>query len=396
MAKSKILYLSFVKVLTLLFFFFPIFGNGQSPIPLSHYDLYSMVKGEKKIFVRDQPTVLQSVIDLKDELNQYDKDSLSQHFQHLYCELNLHFFNQNTLFWNTLSKNNDNWFTHVKGCAYQIDKETNRILISVPTSPGHSGNESYRYLISGDSLVLTPLTGTKGRIVYIKRKEIQFSKPWEQINPSIIIDAYGLNKIDWDKMIADSNVVAVIHKCSEGLRVDNGYTERKQAAKEHGYLWGSYHLGRAGDPIEQAQFYLSQIEDLKLISLDLEDVDNPKFMDLENALIFIDYVREQTGRYPILYCNNNVLNQINENYGHESSFAKCPLWYARFKSEVSDFSSVTWPTYTFWQFSCEINCEKTGECLYNVPGTAHDMDVNIFNGNQEELRQLWPISYSEY
>ncbi|MFT4601953.1 MAG: lysozyme [Arenicella sp.] len=225
------------------------------------------------------------------------------------------------------------------------------------------------------------------------RLDNEFSQPWKSVEPAIIIDAYGLNLIDWDKMKADSNVVAVIHKCSEALRLDSRYKERELSAKSNGYLWGSYHLGRSGDPIEQAKFYLSQISDLEtdLISLDLEDVNNPKFMDLANAEKFINYVHKVTGRYPLLYCNNNVLNQITKEYGSESSFAKCPLWYARFKNTVTDFNSNCWSNYTLWQFSCEINCEKTGECPYNVPGTAFDMDVNVFNGSKKELEKVWPL-----
>jgi lysozyme len=384
-----------VKVILVIFLIFSLNCIGQNPIPMGHYDLYSIIKGEKLVFDKDRSQVLHEVFKNKEDLDKSESDSLVKRFQELYFQTNLHFFNERTLFWNSISEGVDGWHNELKGCGYEIDLETARIQISTSTSTGYSGLELFHFELNQDSLVLIPLKGTVGRIVYLKRKELEFTAPWKQDNPSIIIDAYGPNPINWEEMEKDTNVIGVIHKCSEGLTVDKKYKERSEKAKELNYLWGSYHLGRSGNPIEQAKFYLAQVEDLEkdLIALDLEDIDNPKFMNLENALIFIDYVRENTGRYPVLYFNNSVLNQINEKYGTTSSFSKCPLWYARFKSEVTDFNSTTWSSYTFWQFSCEINCEKTGECLYNVPGCEFDMDVNIFNGNHQEIQMLWPFRY---
>ena len=48
-----------------------------------------------------------------------------------------------------------------------------------------------------------------------------------------------------------------------------------------------------------------------------------------------------------------------------------------------------WSDYTLWQFSSEINCSPTKTCLYRVPGTAYDMDVNVFNGTEAALKALF-------
>jgi len=72
----------------------------------------------------------------------------------------------------------------------------------------------------------------------------------------------------------------------------------------------------------------------------------------------------------------------------DNLFARTHLWYARFKKSVTDFPAGTWKTYTLWQFSSEMNClpaDRT-QCLYTVPGTEYDMDVDVFNGTIEELR----------
>lgn len=224
---------------------------------------------------------------------------------------------------------------------------------------------------------------------------LEFNEPWQNSNRPIIIDAYHLNSIDWDIMTSDSQVVGVIHKATQGTKADTALISRRQKAQEKQILFGTYHLGMAGDPIEQANFYLETIGDYsnELIALDLEEVENPKFMNLENALIFIDHIYEETNRWPLLYCNRNVMNQIIESYGDTSHFSNCPLWYARFRSDIPDFNPTTWRTYALWQFSSEINCQETGNCLYNVPGTAFDMDVNVFNGTKEELMISWPYLY---
>lgn len=224
----------------------------------------------------------------------------------------------------------------------------------------------------------------------------EFDQPWTDLNRPIIIDPYSGNGIDWDKLQTDKRVAAIIHKATEGLIVDKKYHERRAKAKKLGYKWGSYHLGKSGDPLEQADFYLKTIEnaDDEVLALDLEDLNNPKFMTLSDAVKFIERIKEKTGRYPILYGNRIVCTEISNQYGKENVFSKCPLWYARFKGKVTDFNDKTWNTYTIWQFSCEINCTpeqfKAGECFYSVPGTQNDMDVNVYNGSMADLVKDWP------
>jgi len=33
-------------------------------------------------------------------------------------------------------------------------------------------------------------------------------------------------------------------------------------------------------------------------------------------------------------------------------------------------------------------------CLYTVPGTEYDMDVDVYDGTIEELRKKWPLNGS--
>ena len=111
-------------------------------------------------------------------------------------------------------------------------------------------------------------------------------------------------------------------------------------------------------------------------------------MSFAEARVFIKRIKEKTGRYPVVYANNVVTKAIADQYGEDDVFAKTHLWYARFKKGVTDFPAGTWKTYTLWQFSCEMNCNAAdrSNCLYTVPGTEYDMDVDVFNGTVEELK----------
>src|SRR5436853_7916577 len=116
-------------------------------------------------------------------------------------------------------------------------------------------------------------------------------------------------------------------------------------------------------------------------------------MAVEDAPLFIQHVKTRTGLYPFVYANNLVTKAIAEQYGNDKVFAKTHLWYARFRKSVTDFPAGTWKTYTVWQFSSEQNCSPANRpaCLYTVPGTEYDMDVDVYYGTIEELRSKWPF-----
>jgi GH25 family lysozyme M1 (1,4-beta-N-acetylmuramidase) len=219
-------------------------------------------------------------------------------------------------------------------------------------------------------------------------------EPWKKDYP-IIIDPYQGNDLNFEKLATDKKLVAIIHKASQGFIVDKKYIERSVKAKANNFLYASYHLGTNEDPIKQADFYLKTIQNHtnEPMALDIENCkanpENKPFITLPNAEKFINRIFEKTGKYPFLYINDNVYKQISKEYNKKSVFAKCPLWYARFKSKITDLNSNVWDKISIWQFSSEINCKKKGECLYNIPGTNFDIDVNAFNGDLNSLNTLW-------
>lgn len=217
-----------------------------------------------------------------------------------------------------------------------------------------------------------------------------YSKPWENEKYPIVIDAYEKNSIDMGKLITDEKTKAIFHRASIGFRADTKYTSRRTEAKSNNILYASYHLGTNADPIKQADFYLQIIgpNSNEPMALDIEDIGGNN-ITLKDAEKFIERIFEKTNRYPFVYVNHKVYLEINKSFDKKSVFAKCPLWYARFKNSINDIPFKVWDKVTLWQFSCELNCKKTGECLYNVPGTKFDMDIDAFNGTEAELNLLW-------
>ena len=215
--------------------------------------------------------------------------------------------------------------------------------------------------------------------------------PWTKSYSTIVIDAYEGNSIDWNKMATDTKVAGVIHRSSIGLKVDTQYLARKKIALDRGYLWGAYHLGRPGNTIAQADLFLSLIknEPNTLMILDLEDTGSGSFMSINEAIVFMNYIYEKTGKIPTVYANHSTTVLLNSKVKSNPLFQQSKLWYARFKANVTDFPSGIWKNYFLWQFSSEINCSTTGTCLYNVPGTKADMDINVFHGSANELAVKW-------
>ena len=220
--------------------------------------------------------------------------------------------------------------------------------------------------------------------------KVGVDQPWTDPTVALVLDAYYANSIDWDKLASEPRVVAIIHKATVGnRRIDPGYFERREEARKRGYLWGSYHWGEGGNPVQQADYYIDMVkpEPDELMALDLEDATSTKLMNAEGAIRFVERIKERTGRYPLLYTNHTSAKLIAARF-KESALAQTPLWYARFKSRITDFPSGLWPSYTLWQFSSEILPQL------RIPGTKSDMDINVYNGTVAELKAAWPLTDS--
>jgi len=248
-------------------------------------------------------------------------------------------------------------------------------------------------------------------------KASDFYYPWRDKEKALVIDAYEKNPIDWQKMVTDKRIRAFIGKASDGLpspwtcrgneteiqickksfqnywMKQQLYHTRRLVAKQLGLKWGAYHLGRPGNPIAQANHFLdfAQPDPDDLIALDIEHDDPEKWISFKDAEIFARQIYKRIGRYPVLYTNHHTAQQIALRRDEFPLLSRMQLWYARFKGDVTgSFPMGNWDTYALWQFSAHPNCNKR-RCLYRVPGTEPNIDVNVSTLSIAEFEKAWPF-----
>ena len=243
-------------------------------------------------------------------------------------------------------------------------------------------------------------------------------EPWTDPSTALVIDAYELNIIAWDKLVANKRIAGFISKASDGLpevydcrRPHRGdstshcktmwrkyavsrelYQTRRMLAKAHGMLWGAYHLARPGNPIDQANHFLDYAEPTEdeMMVLDLEGLDTSEFMSLDDAETFARHIKARTGRYPVLYTNHVTARHIANRREEYRLLSRLPLWYARYKTDIKGvFPMGNWDTYILWQFSSATNCGEKS-CPMRIEGTLSDIDVNTAALPARALAVIWP------
>ncbi|MGH6859495.1 MAG: glycoside hydrolase family 25 protein [Phyllobacterium sp.] len=251
------------------------------------------------------------------------------------------------------------------------------------------------------------------------RAASEFRTPWSNPERAIVLDGYEQNSFNLAEIVKDRRVAAFIHKGSDGMpanyhckRIDDAmqqelcrriwrnyavsrelYHTRRMLAKTLGLKWGAYHLGRPGNPIEQANHFIDYAEpaDDELIAIDIEDNDPSRFMSLQDAQIFAEQIKARTGRYPVLYTNGTTAKYIADRRLEFPVLSRLQLWYARYEADIAPhFPKGNWQDYALWQFASQNNCSKQ-RCPYRPSGTNRDIDVNIADMTVGELRRAWPL-----
>jgi lysozyme len=204
-----------------------------------------------------------------------------------------------------------------------------------------------------------------------------------------IIDIYHGNSIDLEECL-EGGIIAIIHKATQGAATrDSKYHERRERAKALGFLWGAYHFSTGGSVSEQVENFLAYAkpEDDELISLDWESSDGPD-MTLDQAKHFVQMVKDETGRWPVIYGGHLLRESIGHN--PDSILGNCPLWYARYASSPVGIPTQVWPTYALWQYTDG----DVGPQPHETPGTS-GADRNIFQDTTQQLKDFWPFTRPE-
>jgi lysozyme len=202
-----------------------------------------------------------------------------------------------------------------------------------------------------------------------------------------IIDIYHQNNIDFERVRA-AGIVAIIHKATEGTRlVDAEYSERKQKAKDMGFLWGAYHFSSGEQVTDQVEHFLTVAtpEESDLVALDFEASSESSNMTIEHAHQFVTLIRNELGRFPVIY--GGYLLRDGVKHHADPILANCPLWYTRYRARPIGIPTQIWATYTLWQFTDGSN----GDPPHQVNGIGR-CDRNRYQGTTEELHAAWPFT----
>jgi lysozyme len=191
----------------------------------------------------------------------------------------------------------------------------------------------------------------------------------------LVIDLSHWNTVTDPAKIKASGIIGVIYKATEGVTYrDDSYKTAKQAADDHGFLFGAYHFLRPGNMQEQAEWFVSVAGDIDIYAADHED-DGVSLEDLKN---FLWNVKKLTGRLPIIYSGHVLKNQMNANIRDEE-LAQYRLWLAQYTTGSPTWPTATWPKWWLWQHS------DTGK----VPGISGGVDMNYYDGSPQQLANEW-------
>jgi GH25 family lysozyme M1 (1,4-beta-N-acetylmuramidase) len=249
--------------------------------------------------------------------------------------------------------------------------------------------------------------------------ETMFSQPWKSADHALVIDAYEFNELNIADIAGDKRVAGFINKGSDGLppvwgcKTAVNVTEkdlcknqwhlyavsrelfhtRKELAKALGLKWGSYHVGRPGNPIDQANHFIDFTDPQadELIAIDIEDLASGKYISLADAELFARHIYRRLGRYPLLYVNDDTAKHIARQRREYPLLSRLPLWYARYKPEISaSFPKGNWDGYALWQFASHLNCGARA-CPHRIDGTGSDIDINVASMGVKTLKAAWPL-----
>ncbi len=249
--------------------------------------------------------------------------------------------------------------------------------------------------------------------------ETLFHQPWKSEKHALVIDAYEFNELNIADIAADKRVAGFINKGSDGLPPVWGcktavtdmekdlcknewrlysvsrelFHTRKELAKALGLKWGSYHVGRPGNAIDQANHFIDFTDPQAdgLIAIDIEDLASGKYISLEDAELFARHIYRRLDRYPVLYVNDDTAKHIARQRYDYPLLSRLPLWYARYKPEISaSFPKGNWDGYALWQFVSHLNCGKRA-CPHRIEGTGNDIDINVANMDVKALKAAWPL-----
>ena len=175
----------------------------------------------------------------------------------------------------------------------------------------------------------------------------------------------------------------VIIKATEGTNYINP-TWEEQAGQviQTNKLLGFYHFASTGNPIAEADFFISVVKDYigkAVLVLDFEAGAINAWGNV-GARQFLNRVKEKTGVYPMIYMSAEVTRQFNWSTISNTN----PLWVAQYASmNPTGYQSEPWTDgkgYGAWS-SAAIHQYSSAGSLANWDGNL-DINLAYINANQ--------------
>ncbi|MBE7514990.1 MAG: hypothetical protein HS105_00020 [Chloracidobacterium sp.] len=235
-------------------------------------------------------------------------------------------------------------------------------------------------------------------------------RPWLNEKYPLIVDissqkdvTNSFRQINLESIFKEKKVAGITAMVSRDLHKYASF--QTHAAINAGRMrFASFHVGTSGEPIQQANYYLKVRGDKSQpTGLRIENTDRTN-MTLSNAEKFIKRVFDVTGKYPFLYVNKKVFEEINSKYDNTSIFAKCFLWFVATGDSLPKLDKKVWNKVSFWEFANEENCQVciqkdasgkctsqqyTTTCPYKITDIKSPVSFSVFNGTKDELQQIW-------
>lgn len=171
----------------------------------------------------------------------------------------------------------------------------------------------------------------------------------------------------------------VIVKATEGTTYVSPEADvQYQGAKSTGKLLGVYHFGTGAGAIDEAKFFLSNVQGYlgeAILFLDWEA--GVVTQGVGYAKAFLDYVYQQTGIRPLIYMSKSVVNSydwstVSANYG---------LWVAQYADSMpTGYQSNPWTDdngFGTWSGPAIFQYASTGR----LSGYSGNLDLDMFYGD---------------
>lgn len=210
---------------------------------------------------------------------------------------------------------------------------------------------------------------------------------WAQRPMGLDVSVYTpLTQADWNN-IRNSGRTFAFARASYGWGgVDTQFVNHMTRGKAAGLYMGAYHFEYAGydsnhtPTAEAISFlnvarpyiaagYLRPVLDVEYVGSSLNGLTLTQW-----CTQWMDYVEQQTGVEPLIYCNLPWANQL------DSSIKTRDLWWAAWPTnpdpQTGNPSTDGWATWRFWQYAGDVT----------IPGvTTQKVDLNVFNGTSTTL-----------